>query len=105
MKTKLLFSLFCILTIIVFFSCASTPLELSPEHESLVGTRWVSPYNSGDTISFIDRNTMVMTNDGRQTQARYSVNGNRIIIGNNVLAYERRGDELYLIGYIAYTKE
>ena len=104
MKTKILFSLFCVLIMTVFFSCASTPPELTPEHESLIGTKWVSPYNSGDTISFIDRNTMVMTNDGRQTQGRYSVDGNRIIIGNNVLSYERREDGLYLIGYLSYTK-
>ena len=69
------------------------------------GDRWVSPYNSGDTITFIDRNTMIMTNDGRKTQARYSVNGSRVIIGNNIISYERRGDDFYLIGNIAYTNE
>ena len=105
MKTKFIFPVLLIFTLFFIQSCASTPQELSPEHESLIGTKWVSPYNSGDTITFIDRNTMVMTNEGKQTRARYSVNGSRVIIGNNILSYERRGDDLYLIGYIAYTKE
>jgi len=108
MKAKFLFSVLLIFTLFYILSCASTPSTppvLTPEHESLIGTRWVSPYNSGDSISFIDRSTMIMTHDGRQTQGRYSVNGNRIIVGNNILSYERRGDDLYLIGYLSYTKE
>ena len=106
MKTKLLFSLILTIIFSIVLSCASAPLpELTTEHEGLIGTKWLSVVSgSGDTLVFNDRTFCTFTTNGKAQQMRYTLKDKKIIMGNNLLSYELRGDEIYLIGYPAYNK-
>ena len=106
MKTKFLPSFLCVVSIAIVLSCTSSPQELSPEHEGIIGTRWLTVIsNSTDSLEFIDKTYCVFTANNGQQHLRYRVNANRVILGNNILSFELRENTLYLIGYPAYTKE
>ena len=85
-------------------SCVSTPPELTAEHEHLIGTKWLAIGTVADTMEFVDRYTFVLTSNGKESRIRYTVKENKIIVGNNVLIFERRGEELYCVGLLSYRK-
>jgi hypothetical protein len=78
--------------------------------ESLIGTKWVSVANSADSIEFMNngccfitlRNTI--TSHTTAMHIFYTVQAGKIIIGNNLLWYELRGDALYYAGYAPYKR-
>ena len=105
MKSKLSLSLLLAVTFGIILSCASSPQQLSPEHEGIIGTKWLTVVpNSGDSLEFVNNALCVITSNGKQQRIAYTVKANKVIFGNNVLSYELREDTLYLIGYPAYTK-
>ena len=106
MKPVHLLFVFLFVAFFIILSCTSSPQELSPEHESIIGTKWISVVpNSDDSITFNDRSFCTFIINGRQQRISYSVSNNRIIIGNNLYSFVRRDDALYLVGYPAFIKE
>ena len=103
MRTKNLLLLAVIAGIIL--SCASTKPRISALHESIIGTKWhgAAP-NSGDFLHFVDKKFCISTSNGRSLRFSYTVNGNKVILGRDILSYELRENILYLIGYPAYYK-
>ena len=104
MKIKLLFSLLVVVFFGILLSCNSSPKVLAPEHEGLIGTKWLSVVsNSKDTLEFVDKTFCSFINKGKEQYLRYTFKDNNIMIGN-LFTYVLKGDVIYLVGYPAYNK-
>jgi hypothetical protein len=102
---------FFLISGLVLYSYGLTEQKTQTVLKNLTGTKWVSVYNSSDSIEFIDnehcvinlRNTINSKNIVSETI--YSVEEKKVIIGNGMLWHELRGDTLYLLGISAYKME
>jgi hypothetical protein len=114
MKTGYSCKVICAFFIFAFgftlFTCTSIQQENLAIQESLIGTKWVAVANSADTIEFMNNECCFITlknpmaSNTAAMHIFYTVQAGKIIIGNNLLWYELRGDMLYYAGYSPYKK-